>query len=326
MVTPTIHLIGTGGTIAGKLRPSREITPGLTAKELLELVPTAGEYAHVTPEDFLQVGSGNIGLREMLTLGHHIDEVLADSNISGVVVTHGTSTLEQTAYLLDTILHHEAPVVVTGAMRNPLLLSDDGPINLLNSIQVAGSPRSRGLGVLVVMNGFIHTARDVTKLHSTHVGAFQSPEFGPLGSIDEDYVYYARRPFARLPRIAPRAITASVRLIPFGLYDDDTLAQAAVDPNLDGLVLERIMLNPRQVEQITRALVLGKSVVMATPFLSGRLPRATYRREGSETHLLSLGVAFSGTSALKARIKLTLALSAGLSRVEICEMFQYEWQ
>jgi len=176
------------------------------------------------------------------------------------------------------------------------------------------------------MNGFIHTARDVTKLHSTHVGAFQSPEFGPLGSIDEDYVYYARRPFARLPRIAPRAITASVRLIPFGLYDDDTLAQAAVDPNLDGLVLERIMLNPRQVEQITRALVLGKSVVMANPFSFGRLPRATYRREGSEAHLLSLGVAFSGTSAPKARIKLTLALSAGLSPVEICEMFQCEWQ
>lgn len=326
MVTPTIHVIGTGGTIAGKLRPSGEIIPGLAASELVDRVPTAGNYAHVTVEDFTQASSGDIGLREMLALGQRIDEVLADSHVSGVVVTHGTSTLEQTAYLLDTVLHNESPVVITGAMRNPVLLSDDGPINLLNSIQVAVSPRSRGLGVLVVMNGFIHTARDVTKIHSTHVGAFRSPEFGPLGSIDEDYVYYARRPFARLPRIAPRTITASVRLIPFGLYDDDALAHAAVDPHLDGLVLERIMLSPKQMEHITQALALGKSVVMATPFLSGRLPRATYRREGSEAHLLSLGVAFSGTSALKARIKLALALSAGLSRVEICEMFQYEWQ
>jgi L-asparaginase len=326
MATPTIHLIGTGGTIAGKLRPSGEITPGLTAKELLELVPTAGEHAHVTAEDFLQVGSGDIGLQQMLALSHRIDEVLTDPNVAGIVVTHGTSTLEQTAYLLDTSLHQDCPVVVTGAMRNPSLPSDDGPLNLLNSIQVAASPRSRGLGVLVVMNGFVHTAQEVTKLHSTHVGAFQSPEFGPLGYIDEDYVYYARRPFIRLPRIAPPAITARVRMIPFGLLDDDTLAQAAADPNLDGLVVERTMLNRPQVKHVTEAIAMGKSVVMATPFLAGRLPRGTYRREGTEAHLLSLGVAFSGTSALKARIKLALALSAGLSPVEICEAFQSEWQ
>jgi L-asparaginase len=326
MEKPTVHVIGTGGTIAGKLGPFGEIIPGLSAKELVDRVPLVDDYAYVTAEDFLQVSSGDIGFREMLSLGHRIEEVLGGPDVSGVVVTHGTTTLEQTAYLIDTILHVDSPIVVTGAMRNPSLIGNDGSVNLLNAIQVAACPRSRGLGVLVVMNGFIHTARDVTKRHSTNVSAFQSPEFGPVGAIDEDYVYYARRPFTRLPRIAPKAITARVRLIPFSLSDDDVLAQAAVARDLEGLVLEGIILNSRQVELVTEAIARGKFVVMANPFSLGRLPRATYRREGSEAHLLSLGVAFAGTSALKAKVKLILALSAGLSQIEIREMFHSEWQ
>ncbi|HEV8620050.1 MAG TPA: asparaginase [Nitrospiraceae bacterium] len=325
MIIPTVHLIGTGGTIAGKLGSSGEITPGLSVKQLLNRIPIVANHALVTAEDFLQVSSGDIGMPEMLALAHRIDAILADPGISGTVVTHGTTTLEQTAYLLDTVLQQESPIVLTGAMRNPTLVSDDGPINLLNSMQVAACPRSRGLGVLVVMNGYIHAARDVTKSHPSDIDAFQSAEFGPLGAIDEDYVFYARRPFVRLPKVMPKAMTARVRLIPFGASKEELLREAVIAGDLDGLVVEATMLNPEQLDLVSAAMARGIFVVMANPFPAGRLPRGTYRRKGSETHLLDLGVAFAGTSGLKAKIKLAVTLSAGMPPEEIREAFQAEW-
>src|SRR5262249_39491435 len=152
--------------------------------------PDAAAYARVTGEAFLEVPSGAIGFGDMLGLARRAKAALADPDAAGVVVTHGTATLEQTAYFLDVVLDEDRPVVLTGAMRNPTLPSDDGPLNLLNAVQVAACPRSRELGVLVVMNGFVHCARDVTKMSSSNVNAFQSPEFGPLGAVDEDYVFY----------------------------------------------------------------------------------------------------------------------------------------
>lgn len=326
MNQPIVHVIGTGGTIAGKLHPSGEVSPGLSTQELLDRVPVVTRHARVTVEDFLQMSSGEIGFREMLALGERVHKVLASGKISGIVVTHGTTTLEQSAYFLDTVLDDECPVVLTGAMRNPYLPSDDGPINLLNAVQVAACPRSRGLGVLVVMNGFIHTARDVTKNHSTNIHAFQSPEFGPLGAIDEDYVFYARRPFRRIPGIMPTAITARVQLIPFSINQDDVLERAVLEEGVDGLVVEELMLNARQLEQITTVMARGIPVVMANPFSCGRLPQGTYRRPGSESHLLNLGVIFAGTSPQKAKVKLAIALSAGMMPAEIRDMFHAEWQ
>lgn len=326
MTLPIVHLIGTGGTIAGKLRSSGEIRPELSVSQLLERIPIAAKHALVRAEDFLQVSSSAVGLPEMLALAHRIDALLTDPRVSGAVVTHGTTTLEQSAYLLDTVLQQESPVVLTGAMRNPTLPSDDGPINLLNSIQVAACPRSRGLGVLVVMNGYIHAARDVVKSHSNSVNGFQSQEFGPLGAIDEDYIFYARRPFARLPKVMPKAITARVRLIPFGTDQEELIKQSVVEGNLDGLVVEATMLNPEQLDQVMAAMARGVFVVLANPFATGRLARDTYRREGTEAHLLNLGVAFAGTSALKAKMKLAVALSAGLPPEEIREIFQAEWR
>lgn len=326
MRPPSVHLIGTGGTIAGKLGSSGEIVPELSAKQLLDRIPTAANYALLTAEDFLQVSSSGVGMREMLSLAHRIEAILADRSVSGTVVTHGTTTLEQTAYFLDTVLNQESPVVLTGAMRNPTLPSDDGPVNLLNAIQVAACPRSRGLGVLVVMNGLIHAAREVTKSHTSSVSGFQSPEFGPLGTIDEDYVFFARRPFGRLPKVMPKAISAKVRLVPFGTDQEELIKQSLIEGNVDGLVVEATMLDPGQMHQVGAALAQGVFVVLANPFRMGRLARATYRREGTETHLLDLGVAFAGTSAIKAKLKLAVALSAGLAPEMLREIFEAEWR
>jgi L-asparaginase len=210
-------------------------------------------------------------------------------------------------------------------MRNPTLPSDDGPLNLLNAIQVAASPKSRDLGVLVVMNGTIHAARDATKLHSSHADAFQSPEFGPLGAIDEDHVFYARRPYRRLPGAMPEAISARVERIPFGAGASDLFLKTAVEARVDGIVLEQGRLSPRQLDLVAGALERGTTVVMCNPHGSGRLHRNTYRHRGGESHLLEMGVIFAGTPALKARVKLTVLLSAGLGRDAVRDLFHAEW-
>jgi len=322
---PRVLVITTGGTIAGTLRPSGVVEPGLGPAELLARIPAAS-YARCEVDPWLEVPSSAIRFDDMLALAARIGGALADPDLAGVVVTHGTATLEQTAYFLDVTLDTDRPVALTGAMRNPTLPSDDGPLNLLNAIQVAACERSRGLGVLVVMNGTIHCARDVTKMSSANAAAFQSPEFGPLGAVDEDHVFFARRPFARIRAVMPPAITARVERIPFAADSSDVLLRAALDAASDGIVVDSGRLSAGQVALLTRAMEGGTMVVVANPYVSGRLHRDTYRHEGAEAHLLSLGMIFSGTSGLKARIKLTALLSAGLAREEVRALFHAEWQ
>jgi L-asparaginase len=326
MPLPRVHLITTGGTIAGARGPSGTVAPTLTPDQLLARIPDAGAHARVTGEAFLEVPSSSIGFADMLGLARRVTAALADREVAGVVITHGTATLEQTAYFLDVVLGEDRPVVLTGAMRNPTLPSDDGPLNLLNAVQVAACPRSQQLGVLVVMNGFVHCARDVAKMSSSNANAFQSAEFGPLGAVDEDYVFYARRPFRRIPGAMPAAVTARVERIPFAADASDLSLRAAIESGADGLVVESARLTPPQLELLTAALRRGITVVVANPYHTGRLHRNTYRHEGAEAHLLSLGMIFAGTSALKARIKLAVLLSAAVSRERVRELFHAEWQ
>jgi L-asparaginase len=320
-----IHLITTGGTIAGKAQASGEVAPGLEAGELLRRIPAVGAAARVTVDNFLSVASAFVGFADMLALAQRVRAAFADPNVAGVAITHGTGTLEQTAYFLDVVLDERRPVIVTGAMRNPTLLSDDGPMNLMSAIQVAACPRAAGLGVLVVMNGTIHCARDVTKVHSARADAFQSPEFGPLGHVDEDYVLFARRPFTRLPAVMPKAITARVERIPSGADPSDLFLKTAIETGVDGLVIDASRFSPRQLDLVMTALRRNITVVTCNPQPTGRLHRNTYRHEGGESDLLRRGVIFAGTPALKARIKLTVLLSAGLDRDRIRDLFHAEW-
>jgi L-asparaginase len=320
-----VHVLTTGGTIAGKPQPGGTVAPGLTADELLSRIPEVAAVARPTVETFLNVASAAIGFGEMLAIAARARAVLAEQDVAGVVVTHGTGSLEQTAYFADVTLATERPVVFTGAMRNPTLVSDDGPMNLLDAIRVAASPKAAGLGVLVVLNGVIHAAKDVQKSHASRIDAFQSPEFGPLGAIDEDHVLMARRPFRRIPGAMPAAITARVEHIPFGADASTLFLETAVRARVDGLVVEFGRLLPAQLELVVEAMHVGAVVVMANPYGAGRLHRNTYRHTGGESYLLSLGVIFAGTPAHKARVKLTALLSAGWSAAQIRESFHAEW-
>lgn len=302
------------------------MAPGLSAQELLQRIPDAGPVARVTVENFLNVASAFIGFQEMLALAHRVQQVIVEPGLAGIVITHGTGTLEQTAYFLDVTLNEDRPIVVTGAMRNPTLPSDDGPMNLLHAVQVAASPLSASLGVLVVLNSTIHAARDVTKVASGRVDAFQSSEFGPLGAIDEAHVFYARRPFRRLAAVMPTAVTARVERIPSGADPSDLFLKTAVDQRVEGIVIEASRLSPRQLDLVGSALQHGIAVVLANPYPTGRLPRNTYRHEGGESDLLRRGVIFAGTPGHKARVKLTVLLSAGLARPQIRDLFHAEWE
>jgi L-asparaginase len=194
---PLVWVLSTGGTIAGTGASSTNVAEykggTILGEELVKAVPEIKGYANVKVEQIVNVGSSNITLENLLTLARGINKIFAEnSNVAGVVVTHGTSTLEETAYFLNLTVKHDRPVVIVGAMRPSTAISADGPLNLLNGIRTAIAPEARGKGVLVVMNDEINGARDVTKTNTYRVETFRSPELGYLGYVDEDKVTFYR--------------------------------------------------------------------------------------------------------------------------------------
>ncbi|WP_225031833.1 asparaginase [Paraburkholderia sp. XV] len=193
---PRIAVLATGGTIAGAA-PDATNTSGYQAGvvgvgQLLAAVPSLAGVANVQAEQVASVDSKDMALALWRTLAQRINTLLASDEVDGVVVTHGTDTLEETAYLLHLSVKSDKPVVLTAAMRPSSALSADGPLNLLNAAIVAGSAKARGQGVLVAFNNRIHSARDVVKTSTYAVDAFQSPEIGALGWVQDGRVEFQR--------------------------------------------------------------------------------------------------------------------------------------
>jgi L-asparaginase len=193
---PLVWVLSTGGTIAGRGASTTDLSnykPGaMLGDEIVNAVPEIKRVARVKVEQITNVASPDITIANWLTMAHRINDILADPNAAGVVVTHGTNTLEETAYFLNLTVKHDRPVVVVGSMRPATAISADGPLNLLNAVRTVVSPEARGKGVLVVMNDEINGARDVTKTNTFRVETFRSPEIGLLGDIDEDKVSFYR--------------------------------------------------------------------------------------------------------------------------------------
>ena len=184
-VLPLVVVLSTGGTIAGRGGSTTSLTEyksgSILGSELVDAVPEIKSYARVRVEQIANIGSTNINA--IFT---------EDPEVAGIVITHGTNTLEETAFFLNLTVKHEKPVVLVGAQRPATAISADGPLNLLNGIRVAGASVSRGKGVLVVMNEEINSARDVTKSNTYRVEAFRSAELGYLGYVDADEVTFYR--------------------------------------------------------------------------------------------------------------------------------------
>jgi len=194
---PVVWVLATGGTIAGRGGAPTSLSEykagTILGEDLVKAVPEIKQYADVKVEQLFNVPSPNLTLNNWLTLARRINSIFAsDSRIAGIVVTHGTNTLEETAYFLNLTVRHDRPVVITGAMRPATAISADGPLNLLNAVRVASSVEARGKGVLVVMNDEINAAREVTKTNTYRVETFRSPELGYLGYVDADQVTFYR--------------------------------------------------------------------------------------------------------------------------------------
>jgi L-asparaginase len=194
---PRIAVLATGGTIAGSAADAAN-TSGYQAgvvgvDRLLEAVPALSGVAQIQPEQIASVDSKDMSLALWTTLAQRVNTLLASDEIDGVVITHGTDTLEETGYLLHLTVKGTKPVVLTAAMRPASALSADGPLNLLNAVTVAASAAAHGQGVLVAFNNRIHCARDVVKTSTYAVDAFQSPEVGALGWVQDGRVEFQRK-------------------------------------------------------------------------------------------------------------------------------------
>lgn len=187
---PEVFILTTGGTIA-----SRVGAPMSEGDSLVLAVPQLVDLATVRVEEFSRIGSSQMTPAHWLRLGKRINELFRENDdLAGIVVTHGTDTMEETAYFLNLTVRDRRPVVLVGSMRSANEISADGPANLLNAVRVAISPQSTGKGVLVVLNEEISAARDVWKTDNRRVGTFRSPELGFIGFADPDTVIFYRSP------------------------------------------------------------------------------------------------------------------------------------
>lgn len=270
------------------------------------------------------VPSGDLTMSDAVAVAEAVRLALAEG-ASGAVVTQGTDTLEEVAFILDLLLDVDAPVVVTGAMRNASLPGADGPSNLLSAVRVAADESARGMGTLVVFNDEIHAARFVRKRSTTSTATFGSPLTGPLGVVVEDRVSVFVRPRGRvLIRLPATAPLRRVALIPIGFDDSGDMLDAAATMSCDGVVVAAFGAGhvPRRLVPALRALDHRIPVVIASRTFAGDLLASTYSYPGGEMDLRAAGLMFAGAyDAVHARILLALLLMAGAPRAEIARAF-----
>ena len=319
-----VEIITTGGTIASRVDPATGgAAPAVPADELIAMAPGLSAVAPIRVTPFGMLQSWNIGPDVMAQLAEVVAGVLAADDTAGAVVTHGTDTMEETAFALDLLIDSPRPVVLTGSMRNAGEADFEGPQNLIDAARVAADPASRGRGTLVAMNGAIHTARSVVKLHTTAVDTFGSPGSAAIGSCNGREVSFAFdvEPQVKLPRMQA---APNVYLVKMAAGTDDVLLRAAFDAGARGLVLEGSGAgNVPDVwhDAIRMFVAAGIPVVLVSRCLTGRIVPAYGGRGGGRT-LHDLGVVDGGSlSGQKARVALSLALGNGMGRRELRDFF-----
>jgi len=331
MNKPKVAIIGTGGTIASQgLHPldvqdyASSGRPILDAAALVAGVPDLARVADVFAVPYANIPSTAVGWSDWRALVAKIVELeAAHPDLAGVVITHGTATLEETAYLLSLTLPTDLPVVVTGAQRPFTGLSTDGPMNLVAAVRVAADPQARGLGVLVVLNDEIHAAREVTKTSTGRMQTFRSPDLGALGHVDADRNSFWRRPTRVLP-VAERFDILKVEQPPrvdvlYSVAGGDGVAVPAfLAAGATGIVAAALapgFLTPAERVAMVAAIAQGCVAVLSSRAGSGRT--FPTRRYGEEGFLNA-----DNLNPQKARILLMLALTRGRDRAAIARLFE----
>jgi len=324
---PRVILLTLGGTIASTRQGPGGVSPALDGNDLVAAVPGLAQVADVTVQTASQLPGVHLQIQDVVALAGRAEDALRQG-ATGVVVTQGTDTLEETAFLLDLLVGGSGPVVVTGALRNPTLAGADGPANLHAAVAVAAAPAARGLGTLVVLNEEIHAARFVRKTHTSNPAAFTSYP-GRLGWVSEGRPSIVLRPIGRLLLAAPAdGEHHHVGLVSLAMGDDGRVLAGAARAGLDGLVVEALGGGhvPPAVLDDLGSLASRIPVVVTSTTRTGETLRATYGFAGSETDLASRGVISGGwLDARKARLLLTLLLGMGAGTDHIAKTMADPW-
>lgn len=320
-----IAIVFTGGTISMKFDAAAQgAVPALSGEEILAATRGIEEVDDVTVEQWGSFPGPHMHVERMWALRNRIAEWQARPEVRGVVVTHGTDTLEESAYLCARSLDPAKPVVFTGAMRSASDLGWDGPANLLDAARVAASPEARGYGALVTMSGRVFSARDETKAHTHMLDAFESPGLGPVGYVDDGEVIFVRR-LGDVPRLlAPPAPATPVDIVGAWAGADSRLLDASRAEGKGVVIsaLGRGNVPPEMVPGVERWIADGKPVVVSSRAQRGRVGH-TYGYPGGGRRLHALGAIFAGSRRpQQARIDLMLALGSGMSLDDIRHVFE----
>lgn len=327
---PRIAVIGCGGTISSFGTSNLDVMDypdegrKLAVHEVLAHVPEVGQIARIVPVTFRDVSSTALTVEDWLRLRKVIRTLCSEQlDLAGIIILHGTGTLEETAFFLNLTLDVPQTVVVVGAQRPLNAVGSDAPMNVLNAARIAADPRSRGRGVLVALNDEIHSARDVVKSSTYRVQAFRSPDYGMLGQVDGDGVHFFRkvdRPHTSESPFAPVADEIALPRVDI-LYSylgcDDVFIDAAIRAGAAGLVSAGFapgLVTPSAKQALERLAAGGFPIVLCSRAYSGRVAR----RHRLMRHGMIAGEDFSPQ---KARILLSLCLASGFGIEDIRNSF-----
>ena len=325
-----VAAVFTGGTIAVSANRKASIIPALSGREIMDRVPEVRQYLpamHVQVHDFAMLPGPHVSPEMMLTLADFVRALAEHSD--GVVITHGTDSMEECAYFLDLVIGDHIPIVFTGSMHPSTDAAWDGGRNLVDSLAVAASKEFRGLGAVVVMNGHVHAASEVTKTHTMRTDTFRSPDFGPLGTVNTlalDEPRRSREPRNRvtIPLDSNEVDLPYIELIKTYAGMDDILFVAALKAGATGIVVEAMgqgNVPPGVVNGISRAREMNIPVVITSRCMSGPV-RPYYAYEGAGRELEKLGCIFAPyLNGQKARIKLMVASASNCSEEALRAFF-----
>ncbi|HDM8847312.1 TPA: asparaginase [Staphylococcus aureus] len=316
-------VIHTGGTISmSQDQSNKVVTNDINPISLHQDV--INQYAQIDELNPFNVPSPHMTIQHVKQLKDIILEAVTNRYYDGFVITHGTDTLEETAFLLDLILGIEQPVVITGAMRSSNEIGSDGLYNYISAIRVASDEKARHKGVMVVFNDEIHTARNVTKTHTSNTNTFQSPNHGPLGVLTKDRVQFHHMPYRQqaLENVNEKLNVPLVKAY-MGMPGD--IFSFYSREGIDGMVIEALgqgNIPPSALEGIQQLVSLNIPIVLVSRSFNG-IVSPTYAYDGGGYQLAQQGFIFSnGLNGPKARLKLLVALSNNLDKAEIKSYFE----
>lgn len=316
-------VIHTGGTISmSQDQSNKVVTNDINPISMHQDV--LNQYAQIDELNPFNVPSPHMTIQHVKQLKDIILEAVTNKYYDGFVITHGTDTLEETAFLLDLILGIEQPVVITGAMRSSNEIGSDGLYNYISAIRVASDEKARHKGVMVVFNDEIHTARNVTKTHTSNTNTFQSPNHGPLGVLTKDRVQFHHMPYRQqaLENVNDKLNVPLVKAY-MGMPGD--IFSFYSREGIDGMVIEALgqgNIPPSALEGIQQLVSLNIPIVLVSRSFNG-IVSPTYAYDGGGYQLAQQGFIFSnGLNGPKARLKLLVALSNNLDKAEIKSYFE----